>query len=164
MGPPQGLDGCSWGSSHGLGWGQQQAGNVLRFNTPGWGDSGPDHTGFDAVWNGRSIKQTTEVYVDGARVDRRTGSAGYVWTADPAEQTYRVVTDTALDPARWKLSTKGHAEWTFKSAATPADKWTFLPLLNVGFDVGTDLAGDVRAGQRLPVGICSEYVKGPPDG
>jgi hypothetical protein len=147
----------------GLGWGQQRTGNLLQFNTPGWGDSGPDHTGFGDVWNDKSIQQTTEVYVDEARVDRRTGSAGYVRNADPAEHTYKVVTDTALDPARWKLSTKGHAEWTVKSAATPADKWTFLPLLNLGFDVDTDLTGDVRAGQRLPVGIYSEYVKGAPD-
>ncbi|MFB7112772.1 S8 family serine peptidase [Streptomyces sp. NPDC056291] len=147
----------------GLAWGQQRAGNDLQFNTPGWGDSGPDHTGFGDVWNDTSMQQTTEVYVDGVRVDRRTGSAGYARKADPAERTYKVVTDTALDPARWKLSTKGHSEWTFKSAETPADRWTVLPLLNLGFDVDTDLAGDVRAGQRLPVGIYSEYVKGAPD-
>ncbi|MFB7222803.1 S8 family serine peptidase [Streptomyces sp. NPDC056227] len=147
----------------GLAWGQQRAGNDLQFNTPGWGDSGPDHTGFGDVWNDKSIQQTTEVYVDGVRVDRRTGSAGYARKADPAERTYKVVTDTALDPERWKLSTKGHSEWTFKSAETPADRWTVLPLLNLGFDVDTDLAGDVRAGQRLPVGIYSEYVKGAPD-
>ncbi|MFB8037334.1 S8 family serine peptidase [Streptomyces sp. NPDC056004] len=147
----------------GLAWGQQRAGNDLQFNTPGWGDSGPDHTGFGDVWNDTSVKQTTEVYVDGTRVDRRTGSAGYARKADPAEHTYKVVTDTALDPERWKLSTKGHSEWTFKSAETPADKWTVLPLLNLGFDVDTDLTGNVRAGQRLPVGIYSEYVKGAPD-
>ncbi|MGW0955870.1 S8 family serine peptidase [Streptomyces sp. NPDC002545] len=147
----------------GLGWGQQRAGNDLQFNTPGWGDSGPDHTGFGDVWNDTSLQQTTEVYVDGARVDRRTGSAGYARNTDPAERTYKVVTDTALDPERWKLSTKGHAEWTFKSAETPADRWTVLPLINLGFDVDTDLAGDVRAGHRLPVGIYSEYVKGAPD-
>ncbi|MFF3956608.1 S8 family serine peptidase [Streptomyces sp. NPDC001890] len=147
----------------GLAWGQQRAGNDLQFNTPGWGDSGPDHTGFGDVWNDTSVKQTTEVYVDGTRVDRRTGSAGYARRADPAEHTYKVVTDTALDPERWKLSTKGHSEWTFKSAETPADRWTVLPLLNLGFDVDTDLAGNVRAGQRLPIGIYSEYVKGAPD-
>ncbi|MCL7376826.1 S8 family serine peptidase [Streptomyces sp. 35G-GA-8] len=147
----------------GLGWGQQRRGNDLRFNTPGWGDSGPDHTGFGDVWSDESMTQTTEVYANGRLVDRRTSSGAYAWDADPAEQTYKVVTDTTLDPERWRLSTRGHSEWTFRSARTPVDRETFLPLLNLGFDVDTDLAGDVRAGKRLSLGIFSEYVKGAPD-
>ncbi|MEV7239317.1 S8 family serine peptidase [Streptomyces sp. NPDC051020] len=143
----------------GLGWGQQRAGNALQFNVPGWGDSGPDHTGFGDVYRDPSLQQTTEVYADGKLVDRRKWSAAYDWNADPAEHTYKVVTDTALDPARWKLSTKGHSEWTVKSAETPADRWTYLPLLNLGFNIDTDIAGNVRAGHRLPVGIYSEYYK-----
>ncbi|MGW1022110.1 S8 family serine peptidase [Streptomyces sp. NPDC002577] len=143
----------------GLGWGQQRAGNTLMFNTPGWGDSGPDHTGFGDVWSEDSMKQVTEVYADGVRVDRRTGSGAYVWGASPDERTYKVVTDTGLDAERWKLATKGHSEWTFRSAETPDDRWTYLPLLNLGFDIDTDLAGNVRGGQRLPVGIYSEYVE-----
>ncbi|MEU6661135.1 S8 family serine peptidase [Streptomyces sp. NPDC046821] len=147
----------------GLGWGQQRAGNQLRFNVPGWGDSGPDHTGFGDVWNDPSMNQNSAVYVDGVQKDKRKSSGVYVWDADPAEHTYKVVTDTTLDPERWKLSTKGHAEWTFKSSETPNDRYTFLPLLNLGFDVDTDLAGNIPAGQSIPVGIYSEYVKGAPD-
>ncbi|WP_055701308.1 S8 family serine peptidase, partial [Streptomyces silaceus] len=147
----------------GLGWGQQRRGNDLEFNVPGWGDSGPDHTGFGDVWNEESMTQTSEVFVDGVSADRRKSSGVYVWDADPAERTYKVVTDTTLDPARWSLATKGHAEWTFRSKETPADKKTFLPLLNLGFDVDTDLSGAVRAGRSVDVGIFSEYVKGAPD-
>ncbi len=58
----------------------------------------------------------------------------------------KVVTDTTLDPDRWTLSTKGHSEWTLRSAATPADRWTFLPLINLGYDIDTDLAGAVHGG------------------
>ncbi|MFF2362494.1 S8 family serine peptidase [Streptomyces sp. NPDC058122] len=147
----------------GLGWGQQRAGNVIQFNTPGWGDSGPDHTGFGDVWSDDTgMTQFTAVYQDGVLLARRQSSAGYVWDAPADEHTYKVVTDTTLDPERWKLSTKGHTEWTVRSAATPDDRWTFLPLVNLGYDVDTDLAGDVRAG-RVPVGIHAEYVKGAPD-
>ncbi|MFI1400432.1 S8 family serine peptidase [Streptomyces sp. NPDC020681] len=144
----------------GLGWGQQRAGNSLKFNTPGWGDSGPDHTGFGDVWSDDSMTQFTEVYVDGVRVDRRMSSGAYAWDVKPTEQEFRVVTDTTLDPERWVLSTRGHSEWTFRSKETPDDQETFLPLLNLGFDVDTDLNGNVRAGKKLDVGIFSEYVKG----
>ncbi|MFE1547447.1 S8 family serine peptidase [Streptomyces sp. NPDC058718] len=144
----------------GLGWGQQRSGNDLRFNTPGWGDSGTDHTGFGNVWGDDSMTQFTEVYVDGVRVDRKMSSGAYAWDAPAQEATYKVVTDTALDPARWRLATKGRSEWTFRSAETPADKTTYLPMLNLGFDVDTDLDGDVRAGAKLPVRTFAEYVKG----
>ncbi|MDH6215487.1 S8 family serine peptidase [Streptomyces pseudovenezuelae] len=148
----------------GLGWGQQRSGNQLQFNTPGWGDSGPDHTGFGDVWSAETgMSQYTEVYLDGELVDRRQSSGAYAWDAPADEHTYKVVTDTALDADRWRLSTKGHSEWTFRSAATPEDRWTFLPLINLAFDVDTDLAGDVRGGARLPVGIRAEYVQGAPD-
>ncbi|MER7946992.1 S8 family serine peptidase [Streptomyces sp. NPDC096079] len=144
----------------GLGWGQQRTGNDLRFNTPGWGDSGTDHTGFGNVWSDDTMTQYTEVYVNGVRVDRKTSSGAYAWDAPAEEATYKVVTDTALDADRWRLGTKGHSEWTFRSAETPSDRITYLPLLNLGFDVDTDLNGDVRAGGRLPIGISAEHVKG----
>lgn len=147
----------------GIAWGQRRAGNDLEFNTPGWGDSGPDHTGFGDIWNASSLTQFTEVYVDGVRVDRRSSSGAYARKVKSTEQDFRVVTDTTLDPEVWHLATKGHSEWTFKSANTPADRWTYLPMLNLGFDVDTDLRGDVRAGKRLDLGIYSEYVKGATD-
>lgn len=143
----------------GLGWGQERVGNDLRFNTPGWGDSGPDHTGFGNVWGDDSMTQYTEVYVNGVRVDRKKSSGAYAWDAPAEEAAYRVVTDTALDPGRWRLGTKGHAEWTFRSAETPADRITRLPLINLGFDLDTDLAGDVQGGSRVPVRISAEYVQ-----
>ncbi|MFF4757224.1 S8 family serine peptidase [Streptomyces sp. NPDC001292] len=145
----------------GLDWGQQRAGDRLQFNVPGWGDSGPDHTGFGDVWSADSgMSQTTAVYLDGQLADRRTGAAVYVGDAPPAEHTYRLVTDTALDAGRWRLATRGHAEWTFRSSATPEDHWTTLPLINLAFDVGTDLAGDLRGGGRVPVGVRAQYVAG----
>ncbi|MBY8844814.1 S8 family serine peptidase [Streptomyces sp. SP2-10] len=145
----------------GLGWGQQRAGNRIQLNTPGWGDSGPDHTGFGDVWSdGSGMSQTTAVYLDGTLVDRGSGSAAYVWDAPADERAYKVVTDTALDAGRWQPATKGHTEWTFRSAATPEDHWTYLPLVNLAFDVDTDLAGTVRGGHRIPVGIGAGYVAG----
>ncbi|MFE6479027.1 S8 family serine peptidase [Streptomyces rochei] len=148
----------------GLGWGQQRAGDRLQFNAPGWGDSGPDHTGFGDVWSeGSGMSQTTSVYLDGELVDQGPSSAAYVWDAPAEERTYRLVTETSLDAARWSPATEGRAEWTFRSAATPDDHWTYLPLINLSFDVDTDLAGEVRGGKKARVGIGAAYVAGAPD-
>ncbi|MGF1241787.1 S8 family serine peptidase [Streptomyces sp. 2-6] len=148
----------------GLGWGQQRAGDTLRFNAPGWGDSGPDHTGFGDVYSADSgMSQTTEVFVDGESADRNPDSTAYVWDAPADAHTYKLVTDTALDAARWPLATRGHAEWTFRSAATPDDHWTALPLINLALDLDTDLAGALRAGSRVPVGLRAAYAAGAPD-
>jgi len=145
----------------GLGWGQQRSGDQIQFNTPGWGDSGPDHTGFGDPYDPESgMTQYTEVFADGVSQGRKVSSAGYVWTADPAEKTYKVVTDTALDPAKWSLGTTGHTEWTVRSARPSTDAQIFLPMINLGFDVDTDLAGKVGAGTKLSVGLYAEYVKG----
>ncbi|MCI3930472.1 S8 family serine peptidase [Streptomyces sp. AN091965] len=147
----------------GLGWGQERTGDDLAFNVPGWGDSGPDHTGFGDVWNDDSMTQVSAVYADGELVDRRKSSGVYVWDAAPEERTYKVVTDTTLSAERWRLATEGHAEWTVRSARTPADRRTVLPVLNLGFDVDTDLYGDVRGGRTLPVGLSAAYVRGAAD-
>ncbi|MEU2357464.1 S8 family serine peptidase [Streptomyces misionensis] len=144
----------------GLGWGQQRAGDRIQLNTPGWGDSGPDHTGFGDVWGDSGMSQTTSVYLDGVLADSSKDSTAYVTDAPADEHTYKVVTDTALDPARWTLATEGHTAWTFRSARTADDHWTNLPLINLSYGLDTDLAGTVPAGRRLPVTLGARYVAG----
>ncbi|MFH8340693.1 S8 family serine peptidase [Streptomyces sp. AM6-12] len=144
----------------GLGWGEQRTGNQIQLNTPGWGDSGPDHTGFGDVWGDSGMTQTTSVYQDGTLADSETGSSAFVWDAPADQHTYRVVTDTALDAERWKPATRGHTEWTFRSARTPDDHATTLPLINLSYGVPTDLAGTVPAGRRLPVTLGASYMAG----
>ncbi|MEU9203999.1 S8 family serine peptidase [Streptomyces sp. NPDC048332] len=145
----------------GLGWGQQRQGNTLRFNIPGWGDGGPDHTGFgDPYSSTAGMKQYTEAWVDGESAGRKVGSAAQFGVNDGSELPFKVATDTALDPKVWGVGTTSHSEWTFRSAATPVGAYTFLPLINLDYDVDTDLAGTVRAGRNLPIGLSAEYVKG----
>ena len=49
------------------------------------------------------------------------------------EHAYEVVTDTALDPGRWRLAVRGRTEWTVRSAAAPEDHPVLLPLINLGY-------------------------------
>ncbi|MEU5095007.1 S8 family serine peptidase [Streptomyces sp. NPDC020996] len=146
------------------GQGQQRTGGRLTFDLPGWGDSGPDHTGLGDVWSDDSgMSQWTDAGLDGVPADRRRGSGAYVTDAPADEHTYRVVTGTALDAGRWGRATEGRSEWTFRSAAPPGGGPVTLPLINLGFDVPTDLAGDVPGGGRVPVGIFARYVEGAQD-
>ncbi|WP_431033190.1 S8 family serine peptidase [Streptomyces sp. P6-2-1] len=144
----------------GLGWGQTRRGNDLAFNTPGWGDAGPDHTGFGDVWNDDSLTQTTQVQVDGETVTKATSSGINIWDVDPAEHTYKIITDTTTDPGVWGTGVKGHSAWEVRSAETPADRDTTLPIINLNYDVDTALDGSVRAGKRLPITLGGEYVAG----
>ncbi|MET9729563.1 S8 family serine peptidase [Streptomyces sp. NPDC006458] len=140
---------------------QRRRGGVLALDAPGWGDSGPDHTGVGDVWSEESgMRQDTGLYLDGEQVDRARGSAVHLWDAPADEHAYRLVTDTALDPGRWELAVRGHTEWTFRSAAADGDRETLLPLINLSFDLATDLAGEVPGGRRVPVGIGAAYVAG----
>lgn len=147
----------------GLGWGQTRSGDNLAFNTPGWGDSGSDHTGFGDVWNDASLTQTTDVLVDGVSTGPKTSSGVNLWDMDPGEHTYKVVTDTTMDAKVWGTGVKGHSAWEVRSARTPEDRETYLPMINLGFDVDTALDGTVKAGGKLPIGINAEYVVGASD-
>ncbi|MFY4717854.1 S8 family serine peptidase [Streptomyces sp. LaBMicrA B280] len=144
----------------GLGWGEQRTGDQIQLNTPGWGDSGPDHTGFGDVWGDSGMTQTTSVYQDGTLADSESGSTAFVRDAPADEHTYQVVTDTALDADHWKLTTRGHTRWTFRSARTPDDRPTTLPLINLSYGLDTDLAGTVPGGRRLPVTLGARYMAG----
>ncbi|MFD7860741.1 S8 family serine peptidase [Streptomyces sp. NPDC059783] len=145
----------------GLGWGQQRRGNSLQFNIPGWGDSGPDHTGFGDPYSAAAgTTQYTEAWVDGESAGRRLGSTAQFGVTDGSELPFKVATDTALDPKVWGIGTTAHSEWTFRSAETPDDRYTFLPLINLDYALDTDLAGTVKAGTRLPIGLSAAYVKG----
>jgi len=131
---------------------------------PGWGDSGPDHTGYGDTYSPDSgMTQTTAVDLDGEPVYQGSGPYVYVTGAPADEHTWRLVTDTALDAARWGIATRGHTEWTFRSAAAPADTPATLPLINLAYGLPTDLAGDVRAGRPIPVTLDAQYVAGATD-
>ncbi|MFI6940361.1 S8 family serine peptidase [Streptomyces sp. NPDC050418] len=145
----------------GLGWGQERRGDSLRFNIPGWGDGGPDHTGFGDPYKQTSgMKQYTEAWADGESAGRRVGSSAQFGVTDGSVLPFKVATDTELDPEVWGIGTTAHSEWEFRSGTTPTDKYSFLPLINLNYDLDTDLAGKVKAGRSLPVGLSAEYVKG----
>ncbi|MEU1469959.1 S8 family serine peptidase [Streptomyces sp. NPDC005761] len=88
------------------------------------------------------------------------------WTEVPAGNLpYRTVLDVERPGDAFRLSTRTHTEWTFRSGTVEAEFFERFSVLNLDYALETDLHGDVRAGavQRItlkPVPMDSGTVPG----
>jgi len=75
----------------------------------------------------------------------------------PAEDTaYRLTVDSSRDPAVYPVSTRVHAEWTFRSARTAAGQVAPVPLSTVRFSPELALDSTAKAGTRFEVPFTVE--------
>jgi len=136
-------------------WGPfRTADNDVQFNITPWTDSGEGHSGsmpadeYDTT--SFAVHQGDTLFKNGG------GRAGYVWDLPAGKLPYRLVIDSERDAATWKTSTRTHTEWNFLSGALPdGTERADIPLLQLDYEVDTDLAGDVRAGRTIEVGLAS---------
>lgn len=136
-------------------WGPfRTAYNDLQFNITPWTDSGEGHSG--AMPADEYDTTSYAFYQGGTLVKKGAGRAGAVWDLSAEKVPYRLVIDSARDEATWKTSTRTHTAWDFVSGALPeGTQQADIPLLQLDYDVSTDLAGDVKAGKQVEVGIES---------
>ncbi|HWU10133.1 MAG TPA: S8 family serine peptidase [Streptomyces sp.] len=128
--------------------------NDIQFNITPWTDSGEGHSG--SMPHGVYDTTSYAFYQGDTLIKKGAGQAGYAWDLSPGKMPYRLVVDSARDEATWKTSTRTHTEWGFVSGALPeGTRQAGIPLLQLAYDVDTDLAGDVTAGKRVEVGIES---------
>ncbi|WP_255435874.1 S8 family serine peptidase, partial [Salinispora sp. H7-4] len=68
---------------------------------------------------------------------------------------YRLVLDASRSAEEWRLSTRTHTEWDFISSTNDADPNSPEPLtlLQLDYELETDLRGDVEAGTRQDISI-----------
>ncbi len=68
---------------------------------------------------------------------------------------YRLVLDASRSADEWRLSTRTHTEWDFISSTNDADPSDPVPLtlLQLDYELETDLRGDVEAGTRQEISI-----------
>ncbi|WP_250292683.1 S8 family serine peptidase [Streptomyces atroolivaceus] len=136
-------------------WGPfRTAYNDVQFNITPWTDSGEGHSG--AMPADEYDTTSFAFYQGGTLIKKGVGRAGNAWDLSPEKAPYRLVIDSVRDEAAWKTSTRTHTEWGFVSGALPeGTPRADIPLLQLAYDVDTDLAGDVRAGKQVEVGIES---------
>ncbi|GAA0287451.1 S8 family serine peptidase [Streptomyces turgidiscabies] len=72
------------------------------------------------------------------------------------DTTYKLTVDNSRDPAVYPVSTRVQAEWTFRSATTPEDENTRLPLSVVRFSPELSLSSTAKAGKRFTVPFTVE--------
>ncbi|MFI2779527.1 S8 family serine peptidase [Streptomyces sp. ALB3] len=136
-------------------WGPfRTAYNDVQFNITPWTDSGEGHSGSMPA---DEYDTTSYAFYQGdTLIKKGAGRAGNAWDLSPEKVPYRLVIDSARDEAVWKTSTRTHTEWDFVSGALPeGTPQADIPLLQLAYDVDTDLAGDVKAGRQVEVGIES---------
>ena len=78
------------------------------------------------------------------------------YTVPAEDSAYRLTVDASRDPAVYPVSTRVRTEWTFRSATTPEDENTRLPLSVVRFSPDLSLASTAKAGQRFAVPFTVE--------
>ncbi|MFI6961501.1 S8 family peptidase [Streptomyces sp. NPDC050255] len=137
--------------------------NDIQFNMTPWTDAGTGHSG--SMPDKEYDTGTVAVYQGDTLLDESPGRAGYVGDLAPEKLPYRLVLDASRDAATWKTSVRTHTEWDFVSGALDPEgpSQADIPMLQLDYDVDTDLAGDVRAGKWTEIGLSSttqEWLEG----
>ncbi|WP_461476173.1 S8 family peptidase [Microbacterium sp. HJ5] len=138
-----------------------------QINVPSWADGGSSwHTGtFDTWIEPSTVKQTTDVYIDGELVKQAEHQGANLWPLPDGEQEWRVVSTATHDGSHLKGSTKTVSEWTFRSAGKDGD-WSarLLPMLQAYYDVDVNednMVGDGRRkGSTIELGLEVGHVAG----
>lgn len=105
---------------------------------------------------------TTSLYLGSTLLKSFEGDQSVNAEAPPATglRTFRLVQEsTASDLWRW--STRQHTEWTFRAdTSEESEVAVTLPLVQLGYDVRTDLAGTVRKGSLVPLRVTAATQAG----
>ncbi|MEU0184353.1 S8 family serine peptidase [Streptomyces sp. NPDC006207] len=137
-------------------WGpSRDAAGGLQFNITPWTDSGAGHSG--SMPDDEYDTGTIALYQGDTLLRKSAGRALYLFDPVPAQTLpYRLVLDASRDAGRWRTSVRSRTEWGFHSGAVPDGVWEQdIELLQLDYDVTTDLAGDVRAGAKVPLGLSA---------
>nr|WSW65997.1 S8 family serine peptidase [Streptomyces sp. NBC_00995] len=127
----------------------------IQYNITPWTDGGAGHSG--SMPDKEYDTGTVTVYQGDKLLDTSPGRAGYVGNLAAEELPYRLVLDASRDADTWKTSVRTHSEWTFLSGALDLQGpyQADIPMLQLDYEVATDLAGDVKAGTWTEIGLSS---------
>ncbi|MEV0091355.1 S8 family serine peptidase [Streptomyces sp. NPDC050738] len=125
---------------------------TFQWNIAMWSDGDDGHLGIGGAGT------QTALYQGDTLVAKANAQSGHVFHA-PAG-AYRLTATGQRNGQAWPTSTS--TTWGFEAKAIPADGpvRADLPLLNLSYDVDTDLQGLARAGKKLELGLRSATYPG----
>jgi len=136
----------------------RRRGDTMMFHVPPFADQSPGHTGFSLADKG-----STRLY----RGERLLADVPYPYydaqgSVPATDQPYRL--ETWIDRAGqgYLTSTSIRAAWTFRSARTPSDTWTPLPVTAIHFTPALRLDNSAPAGRHLRLPVTLQRQPGSP--
>ncbi|MFE7752051.1 S8 family serine peptidase [Streptomyces sp. NPDC057428] len=128
----------------------------MYVSVPGWGDSGAAHLGssygnFDAA-NYVKLYQGDTLVRETSRYQLTMTVSGL----SPDPLPYRLVSENSRDTWPAPYSTATRTEWGFTSGATAAGEQAQLPLIQLDYRAGTDVAG--RAGRHSDLTVNASHL------
>ena len=137
-------------------WGPDRSDDFMSVNVPF--ASGGDDNVTGSIWEpGATVR--SRLYHDGALLAEQPYQAAFATTPTPGPAQYRFEQDTERPSDLWKTSIRTHSAWTFTSARPPEGTVVLLPLLQLDYELDTDLTGDVTT-EKDVIGVSAEHVVG----
>ncbi|MFG2658773.1 S8 family serine peptidase, partial [Streptomyces sp. NPDC048425] len=130
-----------------------QNANTLKWNIGMWSGGDDSHHG-----TGTGIKQTA-LYRGDTKVAGFNSQQGQAYGMTAG--SYKLVATGQRTGTAWSTSPQASTTWGFDYKELPGR--ANLPLLNLTYDVDTDLQGQARAGHRLELGLHSVTYDGTTD-
>jgi hypothetical protein len=138
-------------------WGPDRSDDFMSVNVPF--ASGGDDNITGSIWEPGGTVQS-RLYHDGVLLTEQPFQAVFATTPTAGPGEYRFEQDTQRPSDPWKTSIRTRSAWTFTSARPAEGTVVLLPLLQLDYEVDTDLTGDAKAGDRDVIGISAEHVDG----
>jgi hypothetical protein len=129
----------------------------VEFNVQPWTDSGTDHGG---VMQDGADERLFQVWQDGTLMQASQWPAAGFTPSTDGPTTFVADLRASRDPSVYRLTTATHTRWTVRARpVTDPARIDLLPLLQLDYAVGTDLAGTAPAG-RQSVAVAAAHLPG----
>ncbi|TXS52315.1 S8 family serine peptidase [Streptomyces sp. t39] len=131
--------------------------NHMTWNVQAWASaSGTMRLGGYLPWG--ETPSHLRIYQGDTLIHDNPVSGDMQWEeVPPGDLPYRAVLDVERPGDLFRLSTRTHTEWAFRSGTVDSDSFEPFPVLNLDYRLETDLRGDLRtnATQRIALSPVS---------
>lgn len=136
-------------------WSSTRYSGSAALNVQPWADGGPGQAGY--LVQGDALHMVVDV--NGKRVTESDWASANLWPLDDGPLSLRMDLTATRDGSLWRTSTRTHTVWQVRSPglSNGADSMDLLPVLQVDYDVASDLSGDVSGGAQT-VGLRVSHL------